>query len=72
MKMFFLFCLHSLPMVIGIILSLTSLAFLVEFTSNPSLDYLMDEEFLGFLLFALIGFPLMFFGINRLDKSDAS
>jgi len=49
-----------------------SLAFLVEFTHNPSFDNLLDEEFGGFIIFALIGFPLMFFGVNRLAEDVSS
>jgi hypothetical protein len=72
MKNFARRCIRSLLMVVGIILSLTSLAFLVEFAANPSLDNLLDEEYVVFILFALIGFPLMFFGINRLAEDVRS
>ena len=60
------FWLRSLPLVLGIISILTAFAFLIEFTDRASFDNLEDEEFLGFVLFALVGLPLTLFGINRL------
>ena len=71
MKAFLRFVLRSLPMVVGLICTLTALAFLVEFTDRASFDNLEDEEFLGFVLFALVGLPLTLFGINRLGTDEA-
>jgi predicted membrane chloride channel (bestrophin family) len=67
-KLFAHFVIRSLPMVAGIILTLTALAFLIAFTDNASFDRLEDEEFWGFVLFALGGLPLTLFGINLLSN----
>ena len=71
MKNFMRFAIHSLPMVLGIICSLTALAFLVEFASRASFGNLEDEEYWGFVLFSLVGLPLTLFGINRLSNDAA-
>jgi hypothetical protein len=65
-KEFLLFWIRALPLVIGIISTLTAFAFLIEFTAGASFDNLEDEEFWGFVLFALIGLPLTLFSIDRL------
>jgi hypothetical protein len=62
------FFLRSIPLVTGIILTLTAMAFLVEFANIASFDSLAEEEFRGFVLFALGGLPLMLFGINLLSN----
>lgn len=50
------------PFTIGVILILTSLAFLADFTDH--LDF-GDEAFWGFVFFAVIGIPILLFGIDR-------
>ena len=68
MKNLLRFFICSLSMVLGIICSLTALAFLVEFASEASFDNLENEVFWGFVLFSLVGLPLTLFGINRLSS----
>lgn len=67
MRFFFL----ALPMVLGIICTLTALAFLVDFASLASLSLLEDDEYVGFIVFALIGIPLTLFGVDRLSEHAA-
>jgi hypothetical protein len=71
MSGFIRFFVLSLPMVVGIICTLTALAFLADFASFASLTRLEDGEYVGFLIFALIGIPLTLFGIDRLSGHAA-
>ena len=64
MKEFFRFFVKAFPFVAGLICTLAALAFLVNFTSYESFS---DDSFWLFVVFALIGFPLLLFGINRLS-----
>lgn len=64
MKIFLRFFLRSLPLVVGVIFSLTALVFLVEFAAKK----LEVENFWSFVIFAVVGLPLMLFGINRLSS----
>lgn len=75
MKNFARFFAKSLPFVAGIICTLTALAFLVsllvELSSHPkyfSKSILDQEKFWAFVTFAVIGLPLILFGINRLSS----
>ena len=70
MKSFFRYFLRSLPFVFGIILTLTALAFLVDFAGYVSIDALADEEFFAFLVFALSGLPLTLYGIALLSRGE--
>jgi len=71
MKSFLSFFIKVLPFTFGVILILTSLAFLVDFTGQ-SLDFgdLEDEEFWSFVFFAIIGIPILLFGINKASKEN--
>ncbi len=66
MKSFINLFLKTLPFTVGVILVLTSLAFLATFT-DQHLDFgdLEDEEFWAFVVFAVIGIPILLFGINK-------
>ena len=72
MKHFFKFVLRSLPLVIGLILTLTALAFLVGFANSPSLENFEESEFTMFVVFSILGIPTLLFGIDRLALSAAS
>ena len=65
MKQFFTLFIKALPFTIGVILILISLAFLVDFTEQSlDLEDLGDQEFLAFIIFSLVGIPMLLFGIN--------
>ena len=68
---FMRFFLLALPMIVGIICTLTALAFLVDFASFAPLNRLGDGEYVGFLVFALIGLPMTLYGIERLSGPAA-
>ncbi len=73
MKHFFKYAFRSLPMVCGLILTLTSLSFLIGFATDINVEKLQDEEYSMFLVFAVIGIPTLLFGINYLaNYSSAS
>lgn len=61
MKALFFFFIKTLPFTLGVVLILTSLAFLVQV-----LDYVdFDENFFAFVFFAIIGIPTLLYGINK-------
>ena len=62
------FFVRTIPFVSGLILTLTSLAFLVEFAGSPSLESLSEEDFVSFAILALLGVPLLLLGIRRLAE----
>ena len=68
MKKFYNSFKKSLPFTTGIILILTSLSFLAEFTTE-GLEFESDE-YLIFIFFALIGIPTLLFGINKLSNEE--
>lgn len=75
MKNFVRFFARSLPFVAGIICTLTAFSFLVsllvELSNHPkyfSNSILDKEKFWAFVIFAVIGLPLILFGINRLSS----
>lgn len=65
MKGFFRFILRALPFTVGLILCLTALTFLVEFT-----DYGAEETFFTFAGIAIIGIPLLLYGIRALSPDN--
>jgi hypothetical protein len=71
MKTFFTFFVRVLPFTVGVILILTSLAFLADFT-NQSLDFgdLENEEFWAFVFFSMLGIPTLLFGINKASNEN--
>lgn len=71
MKSLLLFFIKVIPFTIGVILTLTSLAFLVEFTDQRlNFGDLGNEEFWSFVFFAIIGIPILLFGINKASKEN--
>lgn len=64
--------LRSFPFAIGVVLVLTSLAYLAEFSGQIyGLNNFDDEEFLAFLVFALIGIPVLIYGIDVLSSEKS-
>lgn len=63
MKSFFQFMLKMLPFTLGIILTLMALHFLVD--CDHDLDLLEENAFWSFVVFAVIGIPLLIFGIKK-------
>jgi len=70
-KSFLTFFIKVLPFTVGVVLILTSLAFLVDFT-DQNLDFgdLGDEEFWAFVFFAVFGVPMLLFGINKASNEN--
>lgn len=68
MKHFFKSLLRSLPLAIGLILTLTALAFLVGFANSLSFK---ESEFTMFVVFSILGIPTLLFGIERLATNAA-
>ena len=64
MKEFFSLFIKTLPFTIGIILTLISLTFLIEFSDFE------DEEFWSFVFFAAIGIPTLLYGINKASNEN--
>ena len=63
MKKLVYFFLKALPFTAGLILSLTAISFLVNFTDN------MEEEgFIIFVLLCILGIPMLLFGIKMLSN----
>jgi hypothetical protein len=62
---FFRFLSHALPLTLGVMFTLISLSFLVEFLDR-GLDF--EEEFFAFVFWFVIGFPLLLSGTNRIAK----
>ena len=67
MKSFIRLFLKTLPFTIGVILILTSLAFLTD-----QYRYFEDERFWAFVFFAVIGIPTLLFGINKASNENFS
>ena len=66
MKRALSFLIKTLPFALGVVLVLTSLAFLVEFTDQRlHIGDLEDEEFWAFVFFAMIGVPTLLYGIKK-------
>ena len=66
MKEFFRFFVTAIPFTVGMLLSLIALCFLVEFYDR-GLDF-DNGEFWVFVIFFVVGFPSMIFGINKLSE----
>ena len=66
MKEFFRFFVTAIPFTVGMLLSLIALCFLVEFYDR-GLDF-DNVEFRVFVIFFVVGFPSMIFGINKLSE----
>jgi hypothetical protein len=61
MKSLLSFFVKTLPFTLGVIFVLTSLAFLVELES---------EDFWAFVFFAIIGIPMLLYGINKVSNKE--
>jgi hypothetical protein len=72
MKNYIKFTVKSLPLVFGLILTLISLAFLVEFATDIYVEKFQETEFTFFVVFAVIGFPTLLYGINYLANNKAA
>ena len=68
MKPYFNFFVKVLPFTAGIIFTLISLSFLVEFIGR-GLDF-DDEAFFVFIVFAVIGIPTLLFGLNKASSEN--
>lgn len=65
------FFIKSIPMALGLILSLTALSFLVNFTDNAHLSSIGEEDFVTFAALAIVGIPTLLFGIRKLSSDGA-
>ena len=66
MKNFFQFFIRSIPLTIGLILTLFALGFLVQFVeSGAYLSNFGNEDIWGFIFFAAVGVPTLLFGVNK-------
>jgi hypothetical protein len=61
-----IFLIRTIPLTLGIFITITSFLFGVEFFDR-GLDF-DDEEFFIFLITFLIGFPLILVGLNVLGE----
>lgn len=66
MKDFFRFFVSAIPFTVGMLLSLIGLCFLVEFYDEGL--YFGGGGFRSFVIFFLVGFPSVIFGVNKLSK----
>lgn len=66
MKELFSFFTKSLPLTIGIALTLTGLCFLVKFYHHGL--HISNDEFGGFIFYFIIGFPTLLWGVQHLSK----
>ena len=69
MKNFLKYTIKSLPMVFGLILTLISLTFLIGFATDIHVANFQEINFTLFVVFAVIGFPTLLFGINYLANN---
>ena len=65
---YFKFLKKSLPITIGMILTLIALCCLVEFYDQGL--YFEGDYFIYFVTFFFIGFPLLMFGINKMADNN--
>lgn len=72
MKELLSFFLKALPLSLGLILSLTALSFLVGFTDSARLANIGEEDFVTFLVLAIVGIPMLLFGIKKLSSDGTT
>jgi hypothetical protein len=72
MKNYIKFTIKSLPLVFGLILTLISLTFLIGFATDIYVEKFQEIEFILFVVFAVIGFPTLLYGINYLANNKAT
>lgn len=68
MKEFLQFMVRAIPFTVGLILCLTALTYLIQFTDH---DYNSGESFLIFVGLAAAGIPVILYGIQRLSNEAA-
>lgn len=68
MKELLSFFVKALPLSLGLILSLTALSFLVGFTDSARLSDIGEEDFVTYLVLAIVGIPTLLFGIKKLSS----
>jgi len=68
MRDFAQFFLKSIPLTIGLILTLFALSFLVQFVESGAWLSEADEDVWAFIFFAVVGVPTLLFGINKLAE----
>ena len=69
MKELLRFFIKSLPLSLGLILSLAALSFLVNFTDSAGLSSIGEEDFITFAALAVVGIPTLLFGIRKLSSN---
>lgn len=68
MKNFAQFFIKSIPLTIGLILTLFALSFLVQFVERGAhLSDIDNEDIWGFIFFAVAGVPTLLYGVNKLS-----
>jgi hypothetical protein len=70
MKDYFIFFKRTLPITLGMIFTLIALCFLVKFY-DYGFHFKDDLEYVYFIIFFLIGFPMLMFGINKEAKYES-
>lgn len=70
MKDYFHFFKRTLPITLGMIFTLISLCFLVKFY-DYGFHFEDDVEYVYFIIFFIIGFPMLMFGINKEAKDKS-
>ncbi|MFZ2169921.1 MAG: hypothetical protein WAW61_09835 [Methylococcaceae bacterium] len=69
MRNFVQFFIKSIPLIIGLILTLFALSFLVQFVEGGAdLSNFGNEDIWGFIFFAVAGVPTLLFGVNKLAE----
>ncbi|BCO31169.1 hypothetical protein TspCOW1_12720 [Thiohalobacter sp. COW1] len=72
MKELLNFYVKALPITLGLIFSLTALSFLIDFTDSARLSDIGEEDFLTFLILAIVGIPTLLFGIKKLSSEGTT
>ena len=60
------FLLRSLPLAAGLVCCLTALSFLVSFTDSARFSNMGEEDFVAFVVLALVGIPVLLLGVRKL------
>ena len=68
MKEFFRFFVTAIPFTVGMLLSLIALCFLLKFYDRGFDLQSHSYAFWCFVIFFVVGFPSMIFGINKLSE----
>jgi len=69
MKNFAQFFIRSIPLVVGLIITLFALGFLASFVEDgANLSDFDNEDIWGFIFFAFVGVPTLLYGVNKLAE----